>query len=68
MRKIIDGRSKKEVQTKLDRLLKLNEDWKQISDIKVDDSGVGYNYVRYVAVVETDDKHKEGSKRYWGIF
>lgn len=52
MRTIVRGGTKKEVQSKIDRLLNQKTGWKQLSEIKEDPSTISYNVVEYVAVME----------------
>jgi hypothetical protein len=64
VRKLVKGDTKQEVQRKLNSLPK---DWKPISEIKEDYSGLGYYDIRWVCVVEAEDKpHKKRS--HWGNF
>jgi hypothetical protein len=45
----------------------ISRGWKQVSEIKLDDSGSGYNEIRYVAVMEFPEKEGAPKKqRNWG--
>jgi hypothetical protein len=62
MKELVKGRSVREVQSKIDRMVK--RDWKQISDIQLDPSQANFNIIEYVCVMETEDKQHTGRK--WG--
>lgn len=64
VRRLVKGDTKEEVQKKLNSLAK---EWKPVSGIVEDHSGLGYYDIRWVCVVEAPDKqHKKRSP--WGNF
>jgi hypothetical protein len=64
MRKLVRGGTKEEVRRKLNKLPK---DWRPISGIHEDPSGIAYGNISYVCVIEAEDL-PQSKNRHWGKF
>ncbi len=63
MRELVRAKSEEELKQKINRMV--GRGWKQISDIKIDDSMLEtFNEFDYVAVMENEEKQNTGRK--WG--